>query len=255
MAAAPSPTPVDSVASDSRSVSSEPPTVVVTSWATASDSSTFVSVLSTSSQAGRRPVPQVTEQSPRHDGADDARHGGDDGGDRDGAADAAAVEDGSGPSRTACGTRCGAGSVIRSAAAGAGARRPASRRRRRARRARSGRPASGSTPRSITSCSMLMPYVTGRRYDMYRYGVASWATSRMNPEKNIPASRREHGVLHGLGLRPGDHRQHHPQRQRRQQHERDGGRDPHDGTLAAARRARTPRRPTSAAPTARPTVR
>ena len=31
----------------------------------------------------------------------------------------------------------------------------------------------------------------------------------------MPASRREHGVLHGLGLRPGDHREDHPEGQRR----------------------------------------
>ena len=48
IAAAPSPTPSDSVASDWRSVSSDPPTVVAMSWATVRESSTFVSVLSTS---------------------------------------------------------------------------------------------------------------------------------------------------------------------------------------------------------------
>ena len=67
----------DRVPSDLRSVSSVPPTVAVTSWATRSDSSTFVSVLLDEAQAGGRAVLEVAEQPPGHDRADDAGDRGD----------------------------------------------------------------------------------------------------------------------------------------------------------------------------------
>ena len=88
----PSSTPVDSVASESLSVSSELPD---RRGDVLGDGQRLVDVDAACArqlQAGRRPVAEVAEQPPGDDGADDAGDGGDDRGDRDGPTDAPAVE-------------------------------------------------------------------------------------------------------------------------------------------------------------------